>query len=809
MALKWALLLMGMLCLSTSLGTNTGRNTVHTASNYEELQVVRLSIRSKDRELSDRIFTRLRSIEPFTVQAWGEHDSPSLDETTLVDVMLSRAQLAEARTFKDQGLKAAVVVENLPELLEQLQNQELQEPDPPKEEVRERGLMMHAASWYATYRSFDQIAQRARQLEEEFPSLCVASNLSASLTAEGRSIPTLRLKGTGKAAGAGTKVKVVLVGLQHAREWISAMVPILVAEMMLKRYGVDEDVTFAMDNMELVVVPVLNPDGYAYTRAPDGGACTPELTRQGLCDRLWRKNRTPSRSMGDLFPECVGVDLNRNWPLDWGTRGGESVGDSPCEGIYPGTQPLSETESWSLNRLMEQEQFTALVDLHAYKQLVLSPWAHADKAPPHAQQLDRMGRTFAAAMSNNGALFDYARSNANGELYYASGTLSDWAYGGHGMLSFTVEMRPLASIPGFFLEPHLISTSGEETLQGLLGLTRQLVDADWKHVNVTALQEAEECPSPTRLSVVYTPDLYPAETTWHLMEVATKKMLQADDDSNLSYKLCSAGEYMFEVWDAFGDGMCCDEHRGSLYLQQDEVTVWALPDDFQDSARFTVTVANTSTTTTSTAAESHVIQPLTDAPFQAPNAVPASSSGQMDVLLGVLISGVVSALAILCTVLLMRCCGKSSKTCDTPLRRRAFNQQQQHVHQFSDSIRASSAWGEPAPKGSRTSKGRAQTSSGRSDSSASSDNDELVEYITVPDMLRRSATEIKTNEVDFAASSSQKHSPWAVLDDHDDDVASSEVDRTVLDVEDVDGGDEGSRTQGRKDSHVLQIKDTI
>lgn len=56
--------------------------------------------------------------------------------------------------------------------------------------------------------------------------------------------------------------------------------------------------------------------------------------------------------------------------MDWGTRGGESVGDSPCEGIYPGTQPLSETESWSLNRLMEQEQFTALVDLHAYKQLV-------------------------------------------------------------------------------------------------------------------------------------------------------------------------------------------------------------------------------------------------------------------------------------------------------------------------------------------------------------------------------------------------------------------------------------------------------
>src|SRR5437867_5784979 len=50
-------------------------------------------------------------------------------------------------------------------------------------------------------------------------------------------------------------------------------------------------------------VPVVNPDGYAYTESSD---------------RYWRKNR---RDNGD---GTFGVDLNRNWGYQWGLSSGSS-----------------------------------------------------------------------------------------------------------------------------------------------------------------------------------------------------------------------------------------------------------------------------------------------------------------------------------------------------------------------------------------------------------------------------------------------------------------------------------------------------
>ena len=72
--------------------------------------------------------------------------------------------------------------------------------------------------------------------------------------------------------------------------------------------GIDEDiieerVTYIVDNYEIWVIPILNPDGYIYDRDDP--------------DRFWRKNMRDNNGNDRNTDECDGVDLNRNFPLHW------------------------------------------------------------------------------------------------------------------------------------------------------------------------------------------------------------------------------------------------------------------------------------------------------------------------------------------------------------------------------------------------------------------------------------------------------------------------------------------------------------
>ena len=71
-----------------------------------------------------------------------------------------------------------------------------------------------------------------------------------------------------------------------------------------------------------IIYPLLNPDGYAYS---------------WNVDRLWRKNRRFNQGS-----TCIGVDLNRNYDINWMEEGTSS---NPCSNTYGGTESFSESES--------------------------------------------------------------------------------------------------------------------------------------------------------------------------------------------------------------------------------------------------------------------------------------------------------------------------------------------------------------------------------------------------------------------------------------------------------------------------------
>ena len=93
----------------------------------------------------------------------------------------------------------------------------------------------------------------------------IATGISLGYSHEGREI-----RGVVINAGGGDKPAVLFNGTQHAREWISPPTTMYIADTLADGYGVDPTITALLNKVEVIVIPVVNPDGYEYTYAPSG-----------------------------------------------------------------------------------------------------------------------------------------------------------------------------------------------------------------------------------------------------------------------------------------------------------------------------------------------------------------------------------------------------------------------------------------------------------------------------------------------------------------------------------------------------------
>ena len=76
----------------------------------------------------------------------------------------------------------------------------------------------------------------------------------------------------------------------HAREWIAPAAGFYVVDKLIQALSSpEEDRTLNGDvyDIEWIIMPLLNPDGYEYSRTTD---------------RMWRKNRAQSESFWSFMP---------------------------------------------------------------------------------------------------------------------------------------------------------------------------------------------------------------------------------------------------------------------------------------------------------------------------------------------------------------------------------------------------------------------------------------------------------------------------------------------------------------------------
>ncbi|CAL1532333.1 unnamed protein product [Lymnaea stagnalis] len=241
----------------------------------------------------------------------------------------------------------------------------------------------------------------------------------------------------------------------HSREWIS---PAMAAEMIHRLAFNDENdsaVNSLLDMFTWIIVPLVNPDGYAFTFTP------------GLENRLWRKSRAAGYSSD---PYCYGVDLNRNFGYQWNNNPFHGGSANPCSGTFSGPRSFSEPESRNVRDILlrNKNNIKGYLTLHSFGQFFLYPWGYSsDVEIDDEVDLYHVASAFADAMKRKN--YQYQVGGSAKVLYPAAGGSDDYVRGMMGVkYAYTVELPPHESSKyGFLLPESDVMSVVSDTWEGI------------------------------------------------------------------------------------------------------------------------------------------------------------------------------------------------------------------------------------------------------------------------------------------------------------------------------------------------------
>lgn len=227
------------------------------------------------------------------------------------------------------------------------------------------------------------------------PSICQLVNLSAVYgitTHNGNSTFALRISdnvGTDE-----DEPKFLMVSAHHGNEYGTPIVALDAIARLTSGYGSDPTITALVDEYEIWIAPVWNPDGYPNSR----------------------QNSRPGGS----------VDLNRNYPFLW---------DSPCNTGVRGPSAGSEPETQLMMAFSEDRRFTKVLDYHSSGQETLYGYRSSCGQHVFGAYLQAEAAALAQASGYGGATRE---PSSNGEHY-------QWQIGRFSNLAFLTEISTTQS----------------------------------------------------------------------------------------------------------------------------------------------------------------------------------------------------------------------------------------------------------------------------------------------------------------------------------------------------------------------------
>lgn len=264
-----------------------------------------------------------------------------------------------------------------------------------------------------SYNSYDSIIEHLDMMAKRRPDLIQVLNAGNSY--QDRRIKMVKISTN----PFGNNPVIFIDAGIHAREWVApAMALYLIDRLVMDPESKNNE----LNGVDWYILPVVNPDGYEYTRT-------------SINNRLWRKTRSKTK-----FFNCYGVDGNRNYGYKWGVSG---VSNNPCDReTYAGPFPFSEPETRAVKNVMLENarRIKLYVSLHAYGQYIVYPWGYtANEMPSTYKKLDGLARKVSSAVARAGGR--PFRVMSAGQWYPAAGGSDDFAFGAAGIpYSYTMEL---------------------------------------------------------------------------------------------------------------------------------------------------------------------------------------------------------------------------------------------------------------------------------------------------------------------------------------------------------------------------------
>ncbi|MGJ6964027.1 M14 family zinc carboxypeptidase [Streptosporangium sp. G11] len=280
------------------------------------------------------------------------------------------------------------------------------------------------------YHNYAEMTAAVNQIVADHPT--IARKISYGTSYEGRDLIAVKISDNVNTDE--NEPEVLFTHHQHAREHLTVEMAIYLLNLFTDGYATDSRVANLVNGREIWIMPDLNPDGGEYDIATGSY-------------RSWRKNRQPNSGSS-----AVGTDMNRNWGHNWGCCGGSS--GSASSDTYRGSAAESAPEvravaNWVRSRVVGGvQQIKSHIDWHTYSELILWPYGYTfDDTGPGLTQDDRDAH---ATLGQNMASTNGYTPQQASDLYITDGTIDDWLWGVYKIFSYTFEMYPVGSSPGFY-----------------------------------------------------------------------------------------------------------------------------------------------------------------------------------------------------------------------------------------------------------------------------------------------------------------------------------------------------------------------